>query len=84
MIGWFGRHPYPLMVVVVLGAAFLAAYPLPVLLVGGFGCMAWGISAWHDSVTVTRARLRRRAEYEHRLLMRGDSRGFYGQFPPYV
>lgn len=84
VVYWFGRHPWLLMVAVVLGASFLAAYPLPVLVVGGFGCAAWGASTWHDSVTVTRARLRRRADYEHWLLTQGDPRGLYGRFPPYV
>jgi hypothetical protein len=70
------------MIVVVLGAAFLAAYPLPVLIVGGFGVAAWCASTLYDSVTVTRARVRQRADYEHALWMRGDSRGFYGRYRP--
>jgi hypothetical protein len=70
------------MVAVVLGASFLAAYPLPVLLVGAFGVAAWAITTLHDYVTVTRARLRQRADYEHYLLLRGDPRGFYGRYSP--
>lgn len=82
MIGWLGRHPWLLMVVVVLGASFLAAYPLPVLLVGAFGVAAWCAITLYENVTVTRTRLRQRADYEHWLWMRGDPRGFYGRYQP--
>lgn len=82
MIAWFGRHPWLLMTVVVFGAASLAAYPLPVLVVGAFGAGTWGAITLYEKRHVTHKRLECRADYEHWLWMHGDPRGFYGQFPP--
>lgn len=80
MIAWLGRHPYPLMVIIVLGASFLAAYPLPVLLLGAMGVACWCASTLYDKRNVTKAGLRQRAEFEHWLVTNGDLRGVYGNW----
>lgn len=70
--------PWLITVAVVLGAAFLAAYPIPVLVVGGCGLLGWGAITLSEKRTVTKERLKRRAEYEDWLWIHGDSRGMYG------
>lgn len=82
MMDWLCRHPVVLTVAVVLGSAFLAAFPLPILLLGSMVAAFWGISTLHNNVTVTKARVRQRADYEHWLVMNGDSRGMYGTWRP--
>lgn len=81
---WLARHPGLLAGLVVLAAGFLTAYPLPTLTLAAMAAAFWGISTLHDNVTVTKARVRQRADYEHRLFLCGDPRGLYGRHAPYV
>ena len=76
------RHPWLLMALIVFPAALLVTYPLPVLAICGLAAGCWGVTTWHDKRHVTLARLRQRADYQHALVMRGDPRGTYGQYPP--
>lgn len=49
---------------------------------GTLGVMFWWISTRVDYVTVTQARLKQRAHQQHRRTLRGDPRGFWGDYPP--
>jgi hypothetical protein len=88
---WAAEHPGILIITITLGVGFLGAYPLPAVFVltvltVGVGVVRWLV--WLDrrsNETISRRwDLQRRAEYEHWLVMHDDSRGVFGQYPPYV
>lgn len=91
MLKFWAEHPVLLGASILFGAGFIGAYPLPAVFVltvvaAGIGLVRW--LAWLDKRSNETIRrqwgLRRRADYEHWLVMNGDPGGMWGQFPPYV
>lgn len=79
MIAFLARYPWLLVAVVILGASFLAAYPIPVLALGAIWGACWYASTSHDKRHMTKLAMKRRAEYEDRLWVAGHPGGIYGQ-----
>jgi flagellar motor component MotA len=84
------QHPILLGVGIILGACTVAALwqLFLILAIVGLGYGAYRLAnAWNkgrQSGQQRRAQLTARADYEHRLWMGGDPRGFYGRYPPAV
>jgi hypothetical protein len=78
-------------VCILLGVGFVGAYPAASLFVvavvaGGYGLCRWMVRLDERSHAQIWRRygLIARANYEHGLVMNGDERGVWGQYPPYV
>lgn len=91
MLKWAGTNPVYIGVVILFGAGFIMAYPLAsifVLLVvaAGIGFVRWMIRLDKQGWEHIRQRqaLIAHADYEHWLIMNGDNRGVFGQYPPAV
>lgn len=91
MIKFWGEHPVLLGVCILLGAGLVGAYWqaalfIAVVLAVGIGLARWMV--WLDRRSREQIGRRwglvRRADYEHDLWLRGDARGLYGAFPPYI
>lgn len=91
MLKWAGTNPVYIGVVILFGAGFIMAYPLASVFVltvvaAGIGFVRWMIRldkrSWEQ--IGRRQALIAHADYEHHLVMNGDPRGWFGQFPPAV
>jgi hypothetical protein len=86
---WPEQHPVLTGVGILLGACFVASLWWLFLTLGvlaGIGYGAYKLAMGWDKRRIEgqqrRQALLAHADYEHWLWMSGDSRGFYGQYPP--